>query len=138
MASMKNYVRPERRKFKMPNKIIILDDQKDYLRSLALALSGSYEVFSFTDISSAKQSLSKEISAVLVDICLNETEANNRDGLLFIEEVRKGNPIVPILAISGIQDSALPEQTIKAGANKFLKKPINIAELRQLLKELIK
>jgi len=122
----------------MPNKILILDDQKDYLRSLSLALSGSFEVVSYVDAPTAKAALSSDIKAILVDICLNEAEADNRDGLLFIEEVRKGNLQVPVLAISGIQDSALPEQAIKAGANKFLKKPINIAELRQLLKELIK
>lgn len=120
----------------MPYKILILDDQKDYLRSLTLALSGYFEVVSSTEISAAKTAIDSDTKAILVDICLSETDYNNRDGLTFISEARKNHPQMPILAISGIQDSGVYDQSIKAGANKFIKKPININELKNLLNDI--
>jgi excisionase family DNA binding protein len=49
----------------------------------------------------------------------------------------KSTAQIKIVAISGVHDTALPEQMLKAGADLFFTKPLDVAEFRQKCLKLI-
>jgi hypothetical protein len=73
---------------------------------------------------------SAEIGLVLMDMMIP-----NMDGIKTIRALRKMNPQVPIIAVSGL--SSYREPALEAGANLFLAKPYTIEGLLRNMAELL-
>lgn len=97
-------------------KIVLEDDEY----KLVIATSGNeaYEFF--------KQD---HIDAVVTDCHMLDG-----DGLELTERIRRENKDIPIVIISG---SDMEEDAIKAGANRYLPKPVKYIELKGVLDELL-
>jgi CheY-like chemotaxis protein len=115
---------------------LVLDDQGAYLRALARSLRGQLDVVVAETQAAAKSSIRPEISLALVDICLSQSDAANREGLEFIRWLRAVRPDVRIVAMSARDEAELPQQTLEAGADVFLPKPLRISELKTVLAKL--
>jgi CheY-like chemotaxis protein len=57
------------------------------------------------------------------------------DGAALIAELRRLNPILPIIASSGLTEAGKEEQARGLGAQKFLSKPYTSASLLWALRE---
>jgi DNA-binding NtrC family response regulator len=115
-------------------KILILDDIKEYLQSLENSLGDEYEVLKAENLENAKKAASKEIDIALVDIRLSEDDKHNRDGLIFLEWLKMNHPKIPVIMMSAYQEFDLAVDALNLGASYFLKKPINLVELKGILK----
>src|SRR5262245_16255072 len=71
-----------------------------------------------------------EISAVLTDMMMPVM-----DGAAVIAELRRLNPLLPIIASSGLTEAGKEEQALSLGAQKFLSKPYTSASLLWALSE---
>ncbi|MEO0136370.1 MAG: response regulator [candidate division WOR-3 bacterium] len=119
------------------NKILIVDDIEDYLRSLENALKGDFEIIKAMSLTEAKEIMNKEIRVALVDIRLKEDDPQNRDGLVFLEWVKMNYPETKVIIMSAYREFDLAVEALNLGAEYFLRKPINLVELKGILKTMM-
>jgi CheY-like chemotaxis protein len=91
----------------MNPKLLVLDDQVQYGRSLERALRREYELVVVSSMAEAKEKVSSGISLVLSDIRLDESNPSDRQGLEFVEWLRSENATIPIIAMSALDDPSL-------------------------------
>lgn len=116
------------------NKVLILDDREDYLRALQAALRKDFEVVCATSVEEANRLMDAAVKVALVDVRLSELDPSNCDGLRFLEQAKREYPGTPVIMMSAYRDVDALE-TLDAGANFFLRKPIDLRELRSLLRD---
>jgi CheY-like chemotaxis protein len=122
----------------MSPKLLVLDDQVQYGRALDRALRREHELVLATTLAEAREKFTSGFSAILTDIRLDESNANDRQGLEFIADVRRKETSLPIIAMSALDDPDLEQAAISVGATRFLRKPIVISQLKALLEELVR
>jgi len=118
-------------------KILVLDDQGQYLRSLARALRADADLVLVGTFAAAQEAYSGDFALVLTDIRLDEARDDDRQGIDFIRFVRSRDAELPVIAMSALEAPAVEQAALAAGATRFLRKPIVVSELRALLTELI-
>jgi CheY-like chemotaxis protein len=115
----------------MSKSILVIDDNSDLRALYSLALQGAgcrvdgYE--------SAREALSSlKSSEILPDLILVDLVMPDMDGEEFIKEVRQDPRLAPLQIVvnSGMDD--LPTLARKAGADRYLKKPLGIDDLESL------
>lgn len=118
--------------------ILIVDDERMYLKSLELALKKHYRVHLANSLDGALQKLQEvKCDIALIDIRLDEEDEKNVDGLKILEWIKMNKPEVASFGMSAYayQKSSYDEQARKLGARDFFKKPIDIVRLIAILKE---
>ena len=114
-------------------KLLIVDDMEEYLHSLEHSLKDEYEIIKAKNLEEAKRAASETIDMALVDIRLSPKDVTNRDGLVFLEWLKMNYPNVPAIMMSAYQEFDLAVQALNLGASYFLRKPINLVELKGIL-----
>jgi len=115
-------------------KVLILDDRDDYLRALKGALRKEFAVITAQSIEKARELLDDTTHAVLIDVRLSEEDESNRDGLIFLRWAKARFPEIPMLMMSAYTDFDSAVEANNSGASYFLKKPIDLPELKELLR----
>ena len=115
--------------------VLILDDREDYLRALRGALRSDFEIVTAQTVPEAKELFDASVKVGLVDIRLAEDEPNNREGLDFLRWAKETRPAVPMVMMSAYRDFDALAEALNWGADYFLKKPIELRELRALLRD---
>ena len=116
--------------------VLIVDDVEDYLRSLANALSGDFIVKAASSLAVAKTAMGDDVDVALVDVRLSDVDETNRDGLVLLEWLRAEYPEAPVIVMSAYRDFDVAVEALNLGAACFLRKPIELRELRGLLEAL--
>jgi DNA-binding NtrC family response regulator len=116
-------------------KILVLDDREDYLRALRGALRSEFEVVATKTVEEAQQALDETVQVALVDVRLSEEDETNRDGVVFLQWAKERFPRTPVLMMSAYRDFDAVVEAVNVGANYYLKKPIDLRELKSLLRE---
>ena len=119
-------------------KILIVDDLIDYLQSLTNALESDFEIVSAASFSEAKKKLNENIDVILSDIRLDESDTDNKDGIALLEWSKKNFSEIPVVLMTVYRDFEIAVDALNLGASKFLKKPINISELKETLKQVLR
>ena len=117
-------------------KLLIVDDEIEYLRSLENALKQEWDVVTASNLEEAKERAKEGIDLALVDIRLSKEDEENRDGLVFLEWMKMNYPDVPVVMISAYREFDYAVEALNLGAKYFLKKPVNLIELEGVLKTL--
>jgi DNA-binding NtrC family response regulator len=118
-------------------KILIVDDREDYLRALTSALRRDFEVKVAKSLQEAIANMDASVDVALVDVRLSEEDDQNRDGVRFLEWVKKNFPRVPTLMMSAYRDFDAAVEALNLGAAHFLKKPIDLRGLKELLRSFV-
>ena len=119
----------------MTKKILIIDDQELYLKSLEVALKKKFEVITATNYNDAIEKLSQDIDITLIDIRLDENDDKNIDGLKILEWIKMNKPQTIPFVMSAYREFSYAEQALNLGAKHFFKKPIDIIGLIAILQE---
>jgi DNA-binding NtrC family response regulator len=120
-------------------KILIVDDIKEYVEALKNVLKYDYEIEAAYSLKEAKEKMDNTFSLLLVDIRLDEKDPNNADGIIFLEWVKENFPHIPVVMMSAYKEfEERKEEILKKGAATFLKKPIELNNLREIISKLIK
>lgn len=105
--------------------VLVVDDEYGPRESVAFSLSGE---FSVDTAERAKEALAKvrakSYAAVVMDIRMPEM-----DGIRALEELRKIDPHVSVIMLSGYGTLLTAQQAMVAGANQYMRKPPDIPEL---------
>lgn len=117
-------------------KILVVDDNETFLDMLSLYLiKNGYDVISSSDGKDALCQFSSHIPDIIItDIIMPEV-----DGIELLLSLRKNNPDVKVIAMSGGNRgyaSAYLQMAEKLGANAVINKPFELVDLLKEIKNL--
>ena len=120
---------------KQKHKILIVDDVIVYLNSLKRAIGDEFETVTAASFDEAKQKMSDDVNLLLIDICLDESQPGlDKTGVEILKWAKEKFADKPVVMMSSYRDFDAVTECLNLGAEKFLKKPINIVELKAMLR----
>ena len=116
----------------MPTKVLIVDDEKDFLDIMAERMSArSMDVSTTTSAEKAlKMVLKKDYDAVIMDLMMPEM-----DGFKALKLFRETRPDVPIILLTGDVTVDKCSEARKLGALDVIEKPADLNLLTQKIKD---
>ena len=119
----------------MQKTILLVEDDPDSQEMLSLILTD--EGFSVITAEDGQQALNL-IACASPDLVITDIEMPNLDGIELIKRLRTHPQChhVPIVVMSAV-DSGVVKDAIKAGANRATPKPMHLAVLLNVIKQLL-
>lgn len=113
-------------------KLLVIDDDDLVVSGLRMALPSNWRL---THTSNPKSIPPGPFAAALVDMHLS-ADLTKAEGVKLISKLHGEDPHLEIVAISGDLDRELMEACLKAGASRFLAKPLSPEELLLTLEKI--
>ena len=111
---------------KIPTRVLLVDDEKDFVEMLSLRLNEVGE--KVTAAYSGKECLetleNKEIDVVILDI-----KMPGMDGMETLREIKKRFPLVEVIMLTGHGSAETAVEGMKLGAFDYLMKPADFNDL---------
>ena len=107
------------------SKTILCVDDEPIIRNLCSEVLDDYRIFQAGDGLEALRILGTEE----VDLVLSDVMMPNLDGLGLLQKVKEQQPDQAVILMTGYSDKNLILRALKAGADDFINKPINILQL---------
>jgi len=120
----------------MAKTILIVDDDKDWVRMLTMRLEhAGYQVeAAFDAIQAIAQTIDLKPDLVLLDIIM---PAGSGIGVLENLRVNVKTFNIPVIALTGRSDKQTKEAAEKLGISGYFVKPVDMDELLEKLKEVL-
>ena len=111
---------------KIPTRVMLVDDEKDFVEMLGLRLEEAGEIV--TPAHSGQECLQvlekKEIDVVILDILMP-----GMDGIATLKEIKRRFPLVEVIMLTGHGTTESAVKGLKLGAFDYLLKPAHFGEL---------
>ena len=119
--------------------ILVIDDNEAILTALKYCLAGIFErVITKTSPDGVLTLLNQEeVDLVLLDMNFSLGVNSGKDGLLWLQAIRKHHPELPVVLITAYGDVSLAVRGLKSGAADFITKPWDNDELIHKLKDVL-
>lgn len=120
----------------MNKKILIIDDSKTSLLLFESVFSGTgIDVFSEIDSNVAIQ----KIKSIQPDLIVLDLMMPDIDGFHLLEIIKKDQDIcnIPVIILSAIHESNSIKKALQSGADKYIKKPMNVNEVLTAVNDLL-
>jgi two-component system NtrC family response regulator len=116
-------------------KLLIVEDDEDVRTQMKWALAQDYSVFLAGDRSSAMVLMAREQPAVIIlDLGLPPRPADVEEGFATLSEILSADSHVKVIIITGRGEKEHALRAVGEGAYDFLYKPVEIDELKVVLK----
>ncbi len=116
-------------------KLLIIEDSKDIKTQLKWGLKKDYTLFFASSVKDGIAQFKKHSPKVVtLDLGLPPHEDTAEEGLRCLSEIIKLNPFTKVIIITGNSDREHALTAIERGAYDYYCKPINISELKIILK----
>jgi DNA-binding NtrC family response regulator len=115
---------------KIPAKVLIVDDEKDFVEMFSLRLKETGEKV-FTAYS-GRECLEK-LQQENIDVVILDIKMPGMDGIETLKEIKKRHPIVEIILLTGHGTIETAVEGMKFGAFDYLLKPADVNEISQKL-----
>lgn len=114
--------------------ILVVDDDELLRQSTSWVLEhAGYRVFTADGVRHALQVVeAEELDAVITDLRMP-----GEDGVSLLRELRRRQPELPVLMMTGMPDVHSAIDAVNLGADAYLVKPVDAAELRLVLARLL-
>lgn len=110
--------------------ILILEDDRDQAGEMKEYFSDKFFTTIAFDILEAKKATCNSVDIIISDINIGD---NPKAGIDYLKWVKKNFPKTPIIMITGYGNIGLAVEAMKAGAEDFLEKPIDLQKLELIL-----
>jgi len=119
-------------------KMLIVDDDEAILRQLKWALEEEYEIIT----ASSKEEAFRAVEAckpqiVALDVNLDTLNMSGKEGIEILAEIKGKNPFLKVIMITGNESKELALEAVNRGATDFFLKPIDVNELKVILKRVL-
>ncbi len=115
---------------KIPTKILLVDDEKDFVEMLAMRLTESGE--EVTPVYSGQDAVNKlkkeEFDVVVLDI-----KMPGMDGIQTLRQIKQLAPLVEVILLTGHGTTQTAVKGMKLGAFDYLLKPADFEDLAEKL-----
>jgi len=118
-------------------KILIVDDEESILNQLRWGLAGEYEVLTAANREEARRMMRDEKpSIVTLDVTLGPPSAGP-EGMDLLDEIVERHPLTKVIMVTGNDSRENAITSIRRGAVDWYAKPIELDELRVILKRAV-
>lgn len=116
----------------MPKKVLLIDDEKDFLDSLSERLSlRGMEVSTATSPKEGLEKIDKEsYDAIVLDF-----QMPDMDGLELLKLLKEKRPDLQVILLTGHATIKRGVEAMKLGALDFMEKPIDLETLAEKIKK---
>ncbi len=115
-------------------KILIVDDEDSILNQLRWGLADEYDVHTAATAAEARRMLREERPAVVtLDVTLGPA-GGRPEGLELLDEIVEGHPLTKVIMVTGNDSRENALAAIRRGAVDWYAKPIQLEELRVILR----
>ena len=116
--------------FKISSKIMLVDDEKDFVEMLSLRLKENEEnVIAAYNGQECLDTLEK----TMVDVIILDVKMPGMDGIETLKQIKKRHPLVEVILLTGHGTIQSAVEGMKLGAFDFLLKPADFKELTKKL-----
>jgi two-component system NtrC family response regulator len=116
-------------------KLLIIDDEEAIRTQMKWGFASDYEVFLAGDRKGALEIIEREMPAVVtLDLGLPPDPRDSSEGLRTLEDIFSRDTAMKVIVITGNMDRKNALHAIERGAFDFYYKPINIDELKVIVK----
>jgi len=118
-------------------KILIVDDEESILNQLRWGLAGEYDVLTAATVDEARRALRDEKPAIVtLDVTLGPPSAGP-EGMELLDEIVERHPLTKVIMVTGNDRRENAIDSIRRGAVDWYAKPIELDELRVILKRAV-
>ena len=119
----------------MPDKILIVDDDPSIVSQLKWGLSDEYEVLTASNVEDARRLMREgRPSVVTLDVALGAREVDREAGIALLDEIVDQYPVTKVIMVTGNDSRENALASIRRGAVDWYAKPIQLEELRTMLR----
>ena len=119
----------------MKPQILLIDDDEDIRTQMRWALESEYEVLEAEDRQSALQTFKQcQPRVSLLDLGLPPDPAAPTEGMATLADILSADRMAKVIIVSGQSDKQNAIQAVGQGAYDFLCKPVDLEEMRIILK----
>ena len=111
---------------KIPTRILIVDDEKDFVEMLGLRLQESGEIV--TPAYNGEECL-KILKKKAIDVVILDIKMPGMDGITVLKEIKKKYPLIEVIMLTGHGTTEAAVDGLKLGAFDFLLKPADFQDL---------
>jgi two-component system NtrC family response regulator len=116
-------------------KVLVVDDEEPIRTQIKWALSEDYQILLAEDTDAALKILKDEKPPVmLLDLGLSSYSPGGEEGMDLLQITNKVNPQTKIIIITSNESKETALRAIKMGAHDYYNKPINVDELKVIIK----
>lgn len=113
--------------------VVVVDDEERIRQGLAKLIAQAGSDFQVTGIFAGAQELLANINGLSVDLVITDIKMPVMNGLELIEKLQARYPNLRVAIISGFDDFDFARRALRYGVEEYLLKPVDKAELEQLL-----
>jgi len=115
------------------HKILVCDDEKGVRESLEFILRDKYELaFANNGLQALKHIRNHPSELILLDIKMPKM-----DGIKVLKEVKKINPAIKVVIVTGYSSIVTAYHAIKCGASDYIPKPFDKAYVLKAIKKVL-
>ena len=109
----------------IPARILVIDDNTQILESLRILLKDEFETIDIIPKPSriAEMLWRNKYDIVMLDMNFAMGETSGNEGIFWLNEIKKKDPLLPIILITAYGDIELAVKAIREGATDFITKP---------------
>ncbi|NOT32537.1 MAG: PEP-CTERM-box response regulator transcription factor [Candidatus Eisenbacteria bacterium] len=116
-------------------RILIVEDEETIRNQLRWGLSEEYEVFTAASADEARRALrDSKPSLVTLDVTLTARGTGAEDGMVLLSEIVERHPLTKVIMVTGNANRENALLAIERGAVDWYAKPIELDELRVILR----
>jgi two-component system response regulator (stage 0 sporulation protein F) len=110
-------------------RILIVDDQRDIRQLLRESIRVLRRDIDIIDVPSGEEAI-LVITRQRFDLLVTDVRLAGMSGLELVRKLRKRNPGLKVILVTGLTDSEIRQQVTEAGAEAFFFKPVDIADFQ--------
>jgi CheY-like chemotaxis protein len=117
-------------------RVLIVDDEEDLTWTLSKKLSKDSDIFQVVCVNSGKEAI-KVLGQVPIDLVISDVRMPEVSGLELLVETRKKYPETKVIIMTAYGTSDVQREANTRGCFRYIEKPFEINELRELIIEAI-
>ena len=116
---------------KIPARVVIVDDEKDFVEMFALRLQGQGEKVSTAH--SGKKAL-EVLENTIIDVVILDIRMPGMDGIDTLKQIKQLHPIVEVIMLTGHGSTETAVEGMKLGAFDYMIKPADFDDIKIKIK----
>ena len=116
------------------SRVLVVDDDVGPRESLRALLSAEWEVLCAASVDEAV----RQFRATHPDLVIMDIRMSEKSGIDGLREIRKIDPVVSVIMLTGFSTLETAEESLRLGANDYIRKPYNPDSMYEAVRENIK